>query len=251
MRIEDEYRVRAQRLRELGFMKQYVDWRRPSPVIDTAYRAYLDSQLWRDAHQRFRASANDQCCCYVCGADSQEMHHVTYARLGDEPPEDLIALCRLHHAGVSHDVHDHRRPLISAHREARRLWLETWLRPLGAEMAERIDRARTKGRIEDRGDTLRLYARHRDWSVFLDLGVATSRSDPYVLSLRFPDGPSTTRFELTESDDDPSGEWDADVFHDRERERKIVLARHPKDWSMWPPWMQPDLSVRRFPRRWR
>lgn len=64
----------------------------------SAYLLYLRSQAW--AAKRAAVLERAGRCCERCPAGSGlfpvdlEIHHLTYARLGDEPLEDLQALCR-------------------------------------------------------------------------------------------------------------------------------------------------------------
>lgn len=60
------------------------------------YLAYLDSTAWR--HKRNQAFDRDKGKCQHCKfAEADNVHHKTYARLGDENPDDLISLCRTCH----------------------------------------------------------------------------------------------------------------------------------------------------------
>jgi 5-methylcytosine-specific restriction endonuclease McrA len=63
-------------------------------------REYLKSQKWKKMKKfiHFRDGV-----CQLCGSDKNlEVHHITYDRLGDENPDDLILLCRTCHQ----DIHD-------------------------------------------------------------------------------------------------------------------------------------------------
>lgn len=60
------------------------------------YSVYMGTQQWRCRRsevimrQRFR--------CYDCGCEEPlQVHHTTYAHLGDEWPEEMEALCRSCH----------------------------------------------------------------------------------------------------------------------------------------------------------
>lgn len=56
------------------------------------YTAYLRSHHWAEVKRRYRESDRPQRC--VCGARADDLHHLTYARIGSEELTDLIALCR-------------------------------------------------------------------------------------------------------------------------------------------------------------
>ena len=70
-----------------------------------AYDAYLDSRAWSDKRKQWYAAwltaAGVEPSCLVCGRrwtlKSGHLHHATYARLGAEPVEDLVPLCRRDH----------------------------------------------------------------------------------------------------------------------------------------------------------
>jgi len=72
------------RLREFG----YAD-----------YSAYLRSGAWRERKADYWASDQPQDC--ICGkTDGLQLHHLTYERVGDEPPTDLTPLCPNCHAMI-------------------------------------------------------------------------------------------------------------------------------------------------------
>lgn len=58
-----------------------------------AYARYLQSPEWRK--RRERALKRSDYKCQDCGAVyGLSVHHLTYARVGDEREEDLIVLCK-------------------------------------------------------------------------------------------------------------------------------------------------------------
>lgn len=59
-------------------------------------RQYRESELWRETKRRYRDSDYPQ-RCLVCGSHDFNLHHRSYARLGDEQLFDLVPLCRSHH----------------------------------------------------------------------------------------------------------------------------------------------------------
>jgi len=63
------------------------------------YEAYLASSCWKAFKSRYRKSGLPM-QCRVCGRERAELHHVNYRRLGKEEFEDVIPLCRKHHAGA-------------------------------------------------------------------------------------------------------------------------------------------------------
>ena len=68
------------------------------------YGEYLVSNLFYSVKERFRESGYSQ-CCRVCHAPNVDLHHRSYARLGNEKLDDLVPLCRnchdeLHQRGM-------------------------------------------------------------------------------------------------------------------------------------------------------
>ena len=64
------------------------------------YHQYMASREWR--LKRKGVIERQDNICLRCGAASiHNVHHVTYERLGNETPEDLIGLCRPCHEYVS------------------------------------------------------------------------------------------------------------------------------------------------------
>jgi 5-methylcytosine-specific restriction endonuclease McrA len=61
-----------------------------------SYGRYLRSPAWRATARKALERASYK--CQICGADRWltrlDVHHNSYERLGREPPEDLIVLCR-------------------------------------------------------------------------------------------------------------------------------------------------------------
>ena len=55
------------------------------------YDKYIVSLEWRSVRNDALRRAGDE--CQMCRKTATEVHHNTYKNLGNEPPEDLIALC--------------------------------------------------------------------------------------------------------------------------------------------------------------
>jgi len=79
----------------------------------TVYQKYMRSNRWAKRKARFAESHPRVCKCG--STDKIELHHKTYARLGSEPDDDLVWLCRSCHVIVeqlidegrlSRDLHD-------------------------------------------------------------------------------------------------------------------------------------------------
>jgi hypothetical protein len=63
------------------------------------YAAYISSEVWRE--RRVIQLENDGHRCQGCGgADDLHVHHVTYDRLGNEAPGDLVTVCEVCHGFI-------------------------------------------------------------------------------------------------------------------------------------------------------
>ena len=68
------------------------------------YNDYVHRDHWKQLRQEceeYHGSSD----CSVCGQKSEtgprnDLHHLTYRRMGNERPEDLVFLCRYHHSEV-------------------------------------------------------------------------------------------------------------------------------------------------------
>ena len=64
-----------------------------------SYDDYLSSPAWRRVKARQRKLVIE--ACGLCGCDgSLDLHHMTYERVGEERPDDLVWLCRNCHSMV-------------------------------------------------------------------------------------------------------------------------------------------------------
>lgn len=62
------------------------------------YTEYINSKEWKDKAKKFKELNST---CYVCGLNKGlSVHHITYVRLGNEHPWDMVSLCREHHKRV-------------------------------------------------------------------------------------------------------------------------------------------------------
>lgn len=67
------------------------------------YLSYINSGKWRNKSKRIRKKRG---ACEHCGSIHRlQVHHLTYERLGNELPSDLLVLCRDCHL-VIHDIPD-------------------------------------------------------------------------------------------------------------------------------------------------
>lgn len=63
------------------------------------YAAYLASPAWAKVKAHYRKLVIE--ACGLCGCESQlDLHHMTYERVGEELPADLVWLCRSCHRMV-------------------------------------------------------------------------------------------------------------------------------------------------------
>lgn len=77
------------------------------------YAAYIDSPDWFARRERWHAThlvmTGQEPVCAVCGRPwrlrDDDLHHATYARLGDEAYHDLVPMCREHHTAL-HNLWD-------------------------------------------------------------------------------------------------------------------------------------------------
>lgn len=63
----------------------------PILSIYPTYEDYLQSLRWLRLSRQFK---EDHPHCHRCGGKSQNVHHRTYERVGNESQDDLVALCR-------------------------------------------------------------------------------------------------------------------------------------------------------------
>lgn len=85
-------------------VRSYLRPLKLSVLPASAYEAYMRSEEW--ALKRAQVFSSRKARCQVClGRDDLHVHHITYARLGDERMDDLVILCAEHHEAV-HDLCD-------------------------------------------------------------------------------------------------------------------------------------------------
>jgi 5-methylcytosine-specific restriction endonuclease McrA len=77
----------------------------------SAYTEYMQSPEWRSRRSLYFETHERR--CKACGdAGSIQLHHKTYARLGEERDQDLVALCRRCH--------------LNLHREQKKSGVNLW-----------------------------------------------------------------------------------------------------------------------------
>lgn len=91
----------------------------PEGMTANDYAIYLTSPHWEGFRSRY-ANENPW-VCFVCKEIANQLHHISYVRLGMEKFEDVTPLCRKHHK----DVHGAVRqgvPLNRAHLYTKNLY---------------------------------------------------------------------------------------------------------------------------------
>ena len=59
------------------------------------YMRYIKSSAWHNKAKKRRELDGDR--CQVCGKPAEEVHHLTYERIGHEDMNDIVSLCRQCH----------------------------------------------------------------------------------------------------------------------------------------------------------
>ncbi|HVX00664.1 MAG TPA: hypothetical protein VHA52_09570, partial [Candidatus Babeliaceae bacterium] len=60
--------------------------------IPKRYNHYIRSKFWAERCDRYWQTHRK--CCAICGATQYvQLHHTVYSHFGDEPDENLVALC--------------------------------------------------------------------------------------------------------------------------------------------------------------
>lgn len=88
---ERGYAARAAAGAELRASRQAAWW--------AWYDAYLLSPKWRAIREQVLKRDKWTCRVMRCGRPATQVHHLTYERVGDEWPDDLVAICA--------ECHDH------------------------------------------------------------------------------------------------------------------------------------------------
>lgn len=65
------------------------------------YNQYIKSPEWYALNDRVRSIHGGMCKFHDCTRASEEVHHLSYRRLGHENEDELIPLCRYHHGFIS------------------------------------------------------------------------------------------------------------------------------------------------------
>lgn len=75
------------------------EWKRPVKSAEFInYTDYIKSDTWKKSPQRLACIAAAKNKCQMCGATfGLEVHHISYANLGSELPQQLVLLCILCH----------------------------------------------------------------------------------------------------------------------------------------------------------
>ena len=79
------YKIRSRVLNKLGLQN---------------YTQYLRSPWFLERKRKFAATVAP--FCFYCSEPADDLHHLSYKHLGDEPDAELRWVCRRHHA----EIHD-------------------------------------------------------------------------------------------------------------------------------------------------
>lgn len=64
------------------------------------YKLYLESDEWK--HRRILVLERDNYLCQSCHEPANEVHHLTYAHVGNELLSELTSLCKSCHKAITH-----------------------------------------------------------------------------------------------------------------------------------------------------
>lgn len=114
-----EQRIRAREAKNARSMAEQADYERarqraprrvtqlktsrlplgvPTGMTPNDYAIYLTSPHWIQFRDEFRAKYDFT--CFICSSSGEDLHHITYSRLGAEGTNDVIPLCRECHTRV-------------------------------------------------------------------------------------------------------------------------------------------------------
>lgn len=92
---EYDYLISDQR-RTAKYLEYQEAYLRLKPELRREYEEYLRSDLWKEIRTRVIARAVG--LCEICKENSvEEVHHMTYERIGSEVLEDLLGVCSICH----------------------------------------------------------------------------------------------------------------------------------------------------------
>ena len=76
-----------------------AEWERPVKAKDYIdYKDYITSDAWQKSERRLNCIKAARNKCQMCSAMfGLEVHHISYANLGKELPQELVLLCALCH----------------------------------------------------------------------------------------------------------------------------------------------------------
>ena len=88
--------VMAERWRAAKSHEYQHCYKELAPLLKTEYEKYLKSEKWQS--KRLQVIAREEDTCEICAEfPVEEVHHLTYVRLGNENLEDLMGLCFICH----------------------------------------------------------------------------------------------------------------------------------------------------------
>lgn len=81
--------------KSLEYARAYLDLK---PALRAEYQTYLASPEW--AEKRTQALVRTGGKCSICPRKATEVHHLSYRNIGNEAPDDLMAVCRECHCAI-------------------------------------------------------------------------------------------------------------------------------------------------------
>lgn len=113
------YRINTKRNRKSNLKAQSS----PENMTRKEYLEYLKSDHWINFKEQYSLNPATKQECFVCGNTNYQLHHRSYARLGEEEIADIVPLCASHHK-ATHSAAKSGRPLDTAHLWVRQRFLE-------------------------------------------------------------------------------------------------------------------------------
>jgi hypothetical protein len=87
-------------IEEAQYFREYIRAGITKEEIQSRYREYRNSKYWKMKRKQIHILANN--ICELCNSiASNQVHHLTYKRLGEERNSDLMAVCRGCHEKIT------------------------------------------------------------------------------------------------------------------------------------------------------
>lgn len=129
-----------------------------------SYHGYLKSPLWKAFRDRYHGDASTKKKCEVCGRTQIQLHHTTYARLGEERFSDVMPLCQKHHREVHEWLEDNNLPVERSAEAVRSVRFE-FKRKKRSSVGERQTESEWENAMSDRWQVLHERLREAQKSI--------------------------------------------------------------------------------------